>query len=106
MISHSRIETSGIHSLTTGTVHAPPWSGLVRSFRSGLVRRWRIARVRTVCLSSGHEKWTVETGDWVCVRCGRLRVVRVPQVPTRLGRVARAHDLLRFTPRDPRVTGS
>ena len=40
-------------------------------------RAWRTA----VCVISGHEKWTTRSGDWTCMRCGKVKFVDFPTFP-------------------------
>ena len=38
---------------------------------------WRTA----VCVVFGHEKWTTMSGDWACMRCGKVKCLEVPTFP-------------------------
>ena len=97
MTSQSRAESPNFQSIATATVPPPaPWTVLLQLLRSGVLRGWRIVRPRVACTLSGHERWTAETGDWVCMRCGKLEVLDVDQVPTPLENLGRVIDLPRF----------
>ena len=97
MTSHSRAESPNFQSIVTATLRLPvSWIVLLRWVRSGVLRRCRVVRPRIACLLSGHERWTARTGDWVCMRCGKLEVLDVAHVPTPLGNLARAMELPRF----------
>jgi hypothetical protein len=97
MTSQSRAESPNLQSIATATVlPQTPWTDLFQLLRSGVFRGWKIVRPRIACMLSGHERWAAQSGDWVCMRCGKLEVLDVPQVPTPLGNLARANDLPRF----------
>ena len=95
MTSHSRAELPNLRSIATVPTPAP-WTVFFRSLRCAVSRGLTIARPRIACVLGGHERWTAKSGDWVCMRCGKLEVLDVPQNPTRLGNRARANDLPRF----------
>ena len=40
--------------------------------------RHSTARRTAACLFFGHEKWTALSGDWTCMRCGKVKCLEVP----------------------------
>ena len=48
------------------------------------LRRWKrhsTAWRTGVCVISGHERWTTRSGDWTCMRCGKVKRLEVPNFP-------------------------
>ena len=78
---------SHIHSIhpVAGAAWRPATS--VADFAAHIARtlRHRIrhsAACRTAaCLLAGHEKWTAMSGDWACMRCGKVKRLEVPNFP-------------------------
>ncbi len=97
MISHSPARHPSFHPIAHPTVRPPAsWASFFVRVRSGVSNGATIARRRIACALVGHERWSSECGDWVCMRCGRLEILEVPSKPTSLGIRARSVDLPRF----------
>jgi hypothetical protein len=70
-------EASTIYPLT-GT---DPSQGRLASVWLELRRRSKALRIRLACIYFGHEKWTAQTNDWACMRCGRVEMAEVLPSP-------------------------
>ena len=96
MTSQSQVENLYSRSGTDATVARPAlWPALVRLVSYAVSRGWRTVRPRLACLATGHERWTSRSGDWVCMRCGKLEISELPQFPARPD-AARKIELPRF----------